>query len=140
MSGGRRYIPVAVIDSRPVGAGLGDEATLLRSLLEGTASATGESFFRVLVEQLGRVLGVAGAWVTELDAASRRMTSRAFWLNGRFVDEYVYLLEGTPCAPVIDGACLVLIPERVVARRDGDGQGAGRPRLPRGEPAPTGRS
>jgi len=109
-----------VNETRPDGAGLGDEATLLRSLLEGTASATGERFFRVLVEQLARVLGVAGAWVTELDSTSRRMTSRAFWLNGRFVDDYVYLLEGTPCAPVIDGACLVLIPERVVDLYPGD--------------------
>ncbi len=98
--------------ARP-GGGLGDEAALLRALLEGTASATGEGFFGALVEHLARALGVAGAWVTELDRAARRLRARAFWIGGRFVEGFAYDLAGSPCETVIDSRRLVLVPDGV---------------------------
>jgi hypothetical protein len=59
-----------------------DEDALLRRILEGTATETGERFFRALVENVGRALDVRGAWVTEYLEESRALRSLAFWLDG----------------------------------------------------------
>jgi PAS domain S-box-containing protein len=91
-----------------------DEATALRRIVEGTATSTGERFFEALVENLSRVLGVLGAWVTEYLPERRRLRARAFWIGGQFVEGYEYDLAGTPCESVIDDCRLVHIPERVV--------------------------
>ena len=60
-----------------------DENAALRSVVEGTASDTGERFFRSLVDNLRRALGTMGAWVATLDeergelrALSMRMRER----------------------------------------------------------------
>jgi hypothetical protein len=42
-----------------------DEGAALRSIVEGTATHTGDRFFQTLVESLARALGTHGAWVTE---------------------------------------------------------------------------
>ena len=42
-----------------------DADALLRRIAEGTAAATGEQFFRMLVQTLREVLATRGAWVTE---------------------------------------------------------------------------
>ena len=47
------------------GSGVSDEQEALRRILEGTASEIGENFFRALVDNLARVMGTYGAWVTE---------------------------------------------------------------------------
>ena len=44
----------------------GDDGMLWR-ILEGTASATGEEFFRALVENLAQAMGVYSAFLTEYD-------------------------------------------------------------------------
>jgi PAS domain S-box-containing protein len=91
----------------------GGEA-VLRAIVEGTASHTGEEFFAALVRHLCDALGTSGAWVTEYLAGSRRLRALAFWLDGKRVTDYEYPLAGTPCEPVIDGRRLVHIPDRVV--------------------------
>jgi len=50
-----------------------DETAALRSIMEGTATHTGDRFFQTLVESLARVLGTHGAWVTEYLPESRRL-------------------------------------------------------------------
>ncbi len=91
-----------------------NEQEALRAIVEGTATATGEPFFRELVRHLARALDVRGAWVTEFVAERRRMRAYAFWLEDRWVEDYEYALAGTPCEPVIDNDRLVLIPDRVI--------------------------
>jgi PAS domain S-box-containing protein len=91
-----------------------DEEAALRTILEGTATATGEQFFTALVKNLCQALNTHGAWVTEYLAEERRLRALAFWLDGRLVDDYEYEIAGTPCEPVIDGTRLVHIPENVV--------------------------
>jgi len=87
---------------------------LLAALLAGTASETGTAFFRVLVENVTRALGVAGSWVTEYLPEQNRLRALAFrWKDG-WIEGYEYAVPGTPCAPVIDTCDLVHIPERVV--------------------------
>ena len=91
-----------------------DEDAALRSILEGTATETGKNFFAALVKNLSRALNTHGAWVTEYFEASRRLKAIAFWLDGQWVADYEYKIDGTPCAPVIEGTRLVHIPDNVV--------------------------
>jgi PAS domain S-box-containing protein len=91
-----------------------DEETALRIVMEGTASETGENFFKALVENLAKVLNIKGAWVTEYDKENRKLNSLAFWLGGKWVDEYNYDISGTPCEPVVEDKELIHIAENLV--------------------------
>jgi PAS domain S-box-containing protein len=90
------------------------DAAALRAIVEGTATETGERFFEALVENLARVLGMHGAWVTEYLEGPRRLRALAFWLDGKPVSEYEYDIAGTPCEPVVTDSCLIHIPENVL--------------------------
>jgi PAS domain S-box-containing protein len=90
-----------------------DEGAALREILEGTAKETGEGFFAALVENLAKVLGTYGAWVT-IWHGEKRLRAVAFWLGGRFVEDYEYELAGTPCEPVFKDCRLVHVADRVV--------------------------
>ena len=91
-----------------------DEDAALRSILEGTATETGEKFFAALVRNLSRGLNAYGAWVTEYLEAAQRRKAIAFWLDGQSVSDYEYEIAGTPCAPVIEETRLVHIADKVV--------------------------
>jgi PAS domain S-box-containing protein len=92
-----------------------DESAALRSIVEGTATHTGDRFFQTLVESLARVLGTHGAWVTEYLPESRRLRALAFWLGGEWVRGFEHLVDGTPCEQVVDGRRLVHVAENVLA-------------------------
>jgi PAS domain S-box-containing protein len=92
-----------------------DEDVALRTILEGTATETGERFFAALVINLTRALNTHGAWVTEYIEESRRLRALAFWLGGRWIDGYEYDVAGTPCEEVIEDGRLVHVPENVLA-------------------------
>jgi PAS domain S-box-containing protein len=91
-----------------------DQAAALRSLVEGTATETGERFFAALVENLARALRTHGAWVTEYVAERRLLRGLAFWLGGRWVEGYEHSVDGTPCQAVIEGRRLVHYPDRIL--------------------------
>jgi PAS domain S-box-containing protein len=86
----------------------------LQVVFQGTASETGERFFKALVENLARALGTRGAWVTEFLPAQRRLRALAFWLGGEWVEDYQFDIDGTPCQGVIENRRLVHYPDRVV--------------------------
>jgi PAS domain S-box-containing protein len=88
--------------------------TLIRHLLEGTSSATGHEFLRALVRSAALAMDVAGVWVTEYIPERKVLRSLAFWMNESYVEDYEYLIPGTPCEQVIENACLVHYPERVI--------------------------
>ncbi len=91
-----------------------DEEAALRTILEGTATETGERFFAALVENLAKALKTHGAWVTEYFPESRRLRALAFWMDGQWVPEYEIEITGTPCETVIDSARLVHIPDNLL--------------------------
>lgn len=91
-----------------------DVDATLRTILEGTATETGERFFAALVENLCKALGTEGAWVTEYMEGAERLSALAMWLSGEPVEDYEYQLAGTPCEPVFKEACLVHIPDNVI--------------------------
>jgi PAS domain S-box-containing protein len=91
-----------------------NDDALLRSIVEGTAAATGEAFFRALVENLATALDADGAWVTEYLEDSARLRALAFCYKGEFISGYEYDIAGTPCEPVILRRDMFHVPERVI--------------------------
>ena len=91
-----------------------DEHAALRTILDGTATGTGEQFFVSLVENLATALNTYGAWVAEYLEDTRRLRAIAFRMNNRWVQDYEYSIEGTPCADVIDQVRMIHIPDRVL--------------------------
>lgn len=79
-----------------------DELAALRAIVEGTARAVGDDFFRVLVQQLATTLHANHAFVSEFIPPDRIRTI-AFWSKGAVVDNIEYQLPGTPCEDVING-------------------------------------
>jgi formate hydrogenlyase transcriptional activator len=75
----------------------------LRSIVEGTATATGTEFFRALVRELARGLSVRHAFVSELLPSGTRVRTLAFWFNDKPADNIEFDLEHTPCEIVMRG-------------------------------------
>jgi signal transduction histidine kinase len=75
---------------------------ILRSIVEGTVSATGVDFFRSLVRSLAQALGVRYAFISEcMNAPPTRVRSFAFWEGNDFGEPFEYNLPGTPCELII---------------------------------------
>src|SRR6266508_612291 len=75
---------------------------LLRALTEGTAGVTGRAFFRSLTQHVAEGLRVRFAFVAEC-LPNLRARSLAFWIDGKFGDDFEYDLPGTPCMEVAKG-------------------------------------
>jgi transcriptional regulator with GAF, ATPase, and Fis domain len=79
---------------------------LLRSLTEGTATATGKEFFSSLVRHLADALRVRRVYVAEC-LADDRARSRAVYMDQEPAPDFEYDLQGTPCMKVATGeTCL----------------------------------
>src|SRR5215813_4347238 len=88
--------------------------TLIRHLLEGTSSKTGEEFFVALVRAAAQALGVTGVWVTEYMRERRVLRSICFWMNGDYIKDFEYKIDGTPCEVVVEEARVVHYPDRII--------------------------
>ncbi len=75
----------------------------LRALVEGTATAIGDDFFRSLVRNLAAALQVRHAFVAEFAGSDSRVRTLAFWSDGAFLDRVEFDLPGTPCEQVLCG-------------------------------------
>jgi PAS domain S-box-containing protein len=74
----------------------------LRAVVQGTASSTGDEYFRDLVQHLAEAVGTHHAFVSEF-TPPQRIRTLAFWSNGKIVPNIEYDLPGTPCQEVING-------------------------------------
>jgi len=97
-----------------------NEDFLLRTISDGTASETGSLFFRALVKNLSQALGTNGAWVTEYLPEFKRLRALAFWLDGEYVEQYEYDIQGTPCEKMLANKKYLHIPQNVVDLFPGD--------------------
>ncbi len=75
---------------------------LLRALTEGTAGVTGRAFFHSLTQHVAEGLRARFAFVAEC-LPNLRARSLAFWIDGKFGDDFEYDLRGTPCMEVAKG-------------------------------------
>ena len=91
------------IAGAPFSAELGTDHELLRRIVEGTARATGEEFFRALVRNLAIALLASFAFIAEVGPARDRVRTLALWGHGSFQSNVEYLLrlrlEGRLTAP-----------------------------------------
>jgi GAF domain-containing protein len=74
---------------------------------------TGESFFRMLIQSISQALEVDGVWVTEYHKEQNSMTTMAFWHSGHYVNNFTYLIDGTPCEQVINSSQIVHYSEKI---------------------------
>ncbi len=91
-----------------------NENDVLRAILEGTATDTGERFFESLVQSLSIALGSFSAWVTEFIAETRHLKALAFYVDGELTDTFEIPVDGTPCQAVIDTTELIHYPKNVI--------------------------
>jgi len=77
----------------------------LRFIVEGTASATGEDFFKLLIGNLASALGVRYALIAEFEGPPPDAVARtiAVWAGDDFAENFEYNLAGTPCAEIYTG-------------------------------------
>src|SRR5262245_51381134 len=78
------------------------EIAALRAIVEGTAGAVGQEFFRTLVKHVAAAVGTNYAFIAEFLGDTRARTT-AFWFKNAFADNVEWDLRGTPCEDVVFG-------------------------------------
>jgi GAF domain-containing protein len=63
--------------------------------------ASGDDFFRALAEGIAEALGMKYGVVGQLEPDAQAVRTTAVWAGGRYLDNFVYALRGTPCADVM---------------------------------------
>jgi transcriptional regulator with GAF, ATPase, and Fis domain len=81
-----------------------DPDATLRSIMEGTAGASGEHFFRSLVQYLAVSLRVKASFVAEFSADRAQVLTLAVWVGDQHVPNFEFAIEGTPCMQILTGA------------------------------------
>jgi PAS domain S-box-containing protein len=79
----------------------------LRVVVEGTSQDVGEEFYHSVTRSLAAALNTRYAVLGIMDeAGGHRVRTLAFWDSGRYRDNVVYDLAGSPCESAIDrGTC-----------------------------------
>ena len=103
----------AVVTRKKSAPAPSDEGALW-AILESTSAETGERYFAGLAQTLAWVLETCGAWITEYFEETRRLRALAFWMDGKWVEDYEIDITGTPCERVIDAGKLVHFPDRLI--------------------------
>jgi diguanylate cyclase (GGDEF)-like protein len=86
---------------------------IVRAVIEGTSSVTGQEFFRALVRHLAGALGTRWAFIGRLtDSNGERIRLIALWTGEGDGDTFEYDAKDTPCAEVI-GRRLCCVPSGV---------------------------
>lgn len=76
---------------------------VLLAIAEGLASARGDEFFRALVRNFARVLGVQYAFIAEcIDHPTTRVRKLASWKNDAWAEANEFDLAGTPCHETVN--------------------------------------
>ncbi|MCP4703114.1 MAG: PAS domain S-box protein [candidate division Zixibacteria bacterium] len=76
---------------------------MLRSIVEGTAEATGQDFFNRLVEHLATSLNCRHAVIGVLDKLKpENITTISYWNRDNIAKNFSFDIEGTPCENIED--------------------------------------
>jgi formate hydrogenlyase transcriptional activator len=76
---------------------------ILQLIYQGTATATGEDFFRALVRATATAMQVEFCFVSEFAGSRERVRTLAFWKGGKIAKNFEIDLDGTPCEGVLQG-------------------------------------
>lgn len=77
----------------------------LQAILESTAQAAGDRFFREIARSLAQNLNVRSVFIGALvDQAPSLIRTVVFWSGDHFIDNIEYDMAGTPCAQVVGKA------------------------------------
>jgi PAS domain S-box-containing protein len=94
--------PVVVVVTRGIDDRKQREQAL-QSLVEGTASHTGEAFFQTCIYHIANLLKVDAVIIGKLKpGASRSVSTLSCYIDGQLHENFDYDLVGTPCQQVID--------------------------------------
>jgi len=90
--------------------------TAVRAIAEGVSAATGEAFFRSLMQYLVKTLAADYAFVGEMSPEHANMIRTvAFYADGQIAPNFAYDLRDTPCQNVTSGT-LCVYPDRIQSR------------------------
>jgi formate hydrogenlyase transcriptional activator len=78
------------------------EEERFKSIVVGTASATGNDFFPTLVRHMAAALRARYAFITDCND-QKHAKALAFWNGDRFGDSFEFDIAGTPCMKVLNG-------------------------------------
>src|SRR5262245_28894627 len=102
-------------DSRPL-TKYQRAATAVRAIAEGVSAATGDAFFRSLMQYLAQTLAADYAFVGALSPEPDNMIRTvAVYADGQLAPNFAYDLRNTPCQQVTNGAFCVY-PDRIQSR------------------------
>jgi PAS domain S-box-containing protein len=73
-----------------------------KSIVVGTASATGKDFFPTLVRHMATALRARYAFITDCDN-QKRAKALAFWNGDRLGENFEFDISDTPCMKVLNG-------------------------------------
>lgn len=90
--------------------------TAVRAIAEGVSAATGEAFFRCLMQYLAKTLAADYAFVGEMSPEHDNMIRTvAVYADGQIAPNFAYDLRDTPCQNVTSGT-LCVYPDRIQSR------------------------
>ena len=90
--------------------------TAVHAIAEGVSAATGEAFFRSLMQYLAKALAADYAFVGEMSLEySNMIRTVAVCADGQIAPNFAYDLRGTPCQNVTSGT-LCVYPDRIQSR------------------------
>ena len=90
---------------------------ILESIIVNTAPLAGQAFFSVLVKNLATALNLRQAFIGKVvDLQKGQMQSLAFWMDGKFTDNFEYSFFDTPCELVIQEVKMQYVPEHLQER------------------------
>jgi PAS domain S-box-containing protein len=87
--------------------------SILKKIVEGTSTETGEGFFHALAKNLALALDVPAAWVTEYVDEFSKLQVLSFWLDGKLMENVEIKIEGTPCEDVLAQERMVHVSDRI---------------------------
>jgi len=86
----------------------------LRLIVEGTASATGNTFMHSCVRYLAQVLQVRYASISEsIDPEHTKVRILAFWEGARWIENQEYVVTGTPRQTVLNSRTTCYYPQHL---------------------------
>jgi len=76
---------------------------ILQLIYQGTATTTGEDFFRALTRATASAMQVHFCFVAEFAGCRERVRTLAYWKGRDFIDNIEFDLDGTVCEDVLKG-------------------------------------